>query len=270
MKIVCPHHKQGQERTPSLHLYPDGGEFCYACGHYKRGTGKFNAKEETEETEASREALRETIQGITGLPTKGIRGFNLPFNSAGYYIVWPSNDYYKFRFQGDPGLAGKYKNPPGIKKPLLAYIQRKTDLLWIVEGEINAMSLREVELNDDIVSPGPVTDFCRNSYLTQYEGYDKVVIVVDKDAPGAKAAIKLKAKLVQHTPEVHIELLERDLNQILCDDGREGLRKTYMELRTRLRLDQGSLRPSGLALNGTGRENSSKEQKREDTNKVYG
>ena len=31
-KAQCPWHGGGDERTPSLHCYDDGGFYCYGCG----------------------------------------------------------------------------------------------------------------------------------------------------------------------------------------------------------------------------------------------
>lgn len=260
MKKLCPYHNSGNERTPSLHIYPDGGEFCFACGHYKKGSGN---GQETDEEAKFKEDIEDTLSYISGLPRTTLRGLEFPTSGVGYYLMWPGKPYYKLRLFSEE--KSKYRCPPGHSKPLYVLGSGQWDRpLWIVEGEINALSLKEV-CEDNIVSPGGVGDFCRSSYLTDYTGYGRIVIAVDNDAPGAKAAMQLKAKLVQHTPDVSIELCKKDFNQILCDDGKEGLQKAYLELRTRMRLDREYVPPLGMANYGALRAEENQAQEGETT-----
>lgn len=222
-KYLCPKHR---EDTPSANAYSDH-YYCFGCG--ARGPLSelgLPAGERIEITYV--EDVAATIAYIESLPRKEIRGFTLPYNSRGYYLVWPTRDYYKMRIEGaDSG--SKYRGPSGHKKPPFCANSGGFSSLVLVEGEFNALSLAALELqNMDIVSPGGAGDFYSKSgahYLRDYAKRSRVDIVVDADKPGTIAAIETKAKLGRlGCPEVKIHLVERDFNDIHVQDGKEALR----------------------------------------------
>lgn len=221
-KYLCPRHK---EDTPSAHAYHDGYK-CYGCG----ATGPLSelglpAGERIEYTYV--EDVAATITYIKSLPKKEIRGFPLHYNSRGYYLLWPSEEYYKLRIEGaDSG--SKYRGPSGHSKPPFVISKGNGDHLVLVEGEFNALSYGLCEPSATIISPGGAGDFySRNgeSALKTYSTYSRVDLVVDADAAGAQAAIETKAKLITlGCPEVKIHLVDKDFNDILVQDGKEALR----------------------------------------------
>lgn len=228
-KYLCPKHR---EDTPSAVAYTDHFH-CFGCG--ARGPLSelgIPAGERIEITYV--EDIASTIAYIKSLPRKEIRGFPLHYNSRGYYLLWPSEDYYKLRVEGAEA-GNKYRGPSGHKKPPF-WATRPLSLgrLVLVEGEFNALSLAAIEPPYDIVSPGGAGDFYSRGaerYLKIYARYARVDLVVDADAAGAQAAIETKAKLITlGCPEVKIHLVEKDFNQVLCDEGREGLREYVRKL----------------------------------------
>lgn len=223
-KYLCPRH---QEATPSVEHYGDHA-FCFGC-HQSIPLAELGE----EAKEVSRgpiyiEDIASTLVSIDLLPRKEIRGFTLPYNSRGYYLVWPSRDYYKMRIEGAEA-GSKYRGPSGHKKPpFLAADVPSSGRLALVEGEFNALSLAALEPPFDVISPGGAGDFYSKGnerHLRDYARYSRVDIVVDADAAGAQAAIETKAKLVTlGCPEVKIHLVERDFNVILVESGKEALR----------------------------------------------
>src|SRR5690606_40100808 len=99
------------------------------------------------------------------------------------------------------------------------------DRCIIVEGEINALSLATVVDDWTIISPGATTQFCKKPYLREYEKYDKIVIVADRDKAGAIAVIELKPLLLKNTHDVRHVLIDKDFNDWLVQNGPEGLRE---------------------------------------------
>lgn len=220
-RILCQFHK---EDTPSLALYGDR-YFCFGCG--ARGPVKDLKNIDIELTQDDlteiKEDLNETFNYISSLSRITHRALSFPADSKGYYIIWPNDKYYKKRFFEE--TKSKYRCPIGHKKPLFIAKDAgpKAGGLFIVEGEINAMSLAQCLDGYSIVSPGGSTEFDKK-YLQYYIAYDKIFIVADKDSAGAKAVINLKSLLTTYTPYVKYWLAEQDINEILVKYGQEEVR----------------------------------------------
>lgn len=217
MKVLCPRH---QESTPSVKIYPDGG-YCYGCGAQIPLTelGLPNSytpqRKYVEDLDAGREY-------IATLPVKEIRGFNLPYNDFGYYLLWPNCSYYKRRNWGD--ADPKYTNPAGYPQPLFGVRELFQGRIFLVEGEFNALSLAHAYPNDSVISPGSASNFkhmAGTSMLTIVRYYRTVVVVVDSDAAGVDAAIHTKGTLVNKVPELQIALMQKDANELYCEGGKE-------------------------------------------------
>ena len=224
-KRLCMFHK---EDTPSLVIY-DKEYHCYGCGAH--GPLSDIGVEVGPKTARYVEDLDQKMTYITGLPCNLIRGINAFFDTKGYYIVWPNLDYYKLRLWGED--KDKYRCPSGIQKPLFwagVVSVIKPLILFIVEGEINALSLVKAYPDADVCSPGSATDFCNKNYLNEYKGYDKIVIIADNDGPGAIAAITLKSELTRDVKDIQIVLLHEDCNELLTTYGKESLRQSIENL----------------------------------------
>lgn len=242
-RIICvnPEHV---EKTPSMVIYEDHVH-CHACG-YHITLDKLNRPDIVSPVRRPPEDLKSSLERIKALPCAPVRGLSLPTDGKHYYIVFPSGDYYKRRKFIDDGEGPKYRCPAGHRKPL--YIPRlvpKVQALAIVEGEINALSLASLEPAFSVCSPGGAADFFgvnfdKNSrfFLT----HSAFLIIVDKDQAGVEAAIKIKERLLRHTPRVFIHAMAEDCNELLMR-GRLGERvkgwEAEMGMRTRVR-------PSGM------------------------
>jgi 5S rRNA maturation endonuclease (ribonuclease M5) len=175
--------------------------------------------------ERYREDIEKSKEYINGLPKKVIRGFDLPFDDRGYYLLWPDGVYYKRRNWGDSG--SKYYSPAGHTKPLFVVRERFQGRLFLVEGEINALSIAAAFPDASVISPGSATDFKKyntKDYLTLIRYYSTVIVCVDYDGPGAEAAIYTKGALLGKGPKVQIALMKKDANQVLNEAGKEELR----------------------------------------------
>lgn len=222
-RVYCPRHK---EDTPSCVIY-DKNAYCYG------GCGVIPLEEVGEFPPSSppkpkyQEDLITKRNYINGLPKKEIRGFNLHYDLEGYYICWPNDLYYKQRLFESKETA-KYKNPAGHSQPLFIVRRAYSRVLYLVEGEINAMSVSRALPEYDVASPGSASDFLAEKFtrdLPLYCTYSTIVILVDRDAPGAAAAIRAKSLLLTKVPKVHIGFMEKDANEWLCEDGKEALRQ---------------------------------------------
>lgn len=228
-KYLCPKHK---EDTPSANAYHDH-YYCFGCG--ARGPLSDLGLPAGERIEITyQEDIAATIEYIDSLPRKEIRGFQLPFNQRGYFLVWPDRSYYKLRVDGAAD-GQKYRGPTGHKKPpFWAQPLFVAPRVVLVEGEFNAMSLALMEPRASVVSPGGAGDFYSRTgqkLLSEIAISPVVDLVVDADAAGAQAAIETKSRLiVLGCPDVRIHLVERDFNDILCQDGKEALREEVKRL----------------------------------------
>src|ERR1700727_884229 len=127
MKIHCPVHN---DSTPSMEIYEEFGH-CFSCGAHIP-IGELGLEETKERKEKTKENLHDKILYISGLSRRIIRGLLFPYDSRGYYIVWPDNTYYKLRATSG---SGRYVGPNG-HKPTLYVIKGSEGTVVVVEGEL--------------------------------------------------------------------------------------------------------------------------------------
>lgn len=219
-KVLCPKH---EDTNPSVEVYEDVG-YCFVCRQsipfIELGLDSVvpSGPKYIEDLEKKREY-------IDTLPRREIRGFQFPCSTKGYYILFPESNYFKFRFFDGPE---KYKNPSGHSQPLFIAIFRGSSNLFIVEGEINALSISCAYPEADVVSPGSAGEFDskkQTANLTLYSKYENITIIVDRDAAGTLAAIQLKSFLIKKVPKVSIVLMPVDANDLLLQHGKEYLKE---------------------------------------------
>lgn len=231
-RVHCPLHA---EETPSCVIYSTHA-YCYGgCGRIELSA--LGIRAEGSPRERYKEDLSDTRKYINGLQTKTIRGFDLPYDSRGYYLVWPAGDYYKLRVW-DKDAKNKYRGPAGHAKPPFWVRREHYPTLCLVEGEFNALSIGDAFPDWDVCSPGSASDFktekTRTFLLTYCTHYGTIIVVVDRDGPGTEAAIHAKGLLSGKVPDIRIVLCEQDANELYCEQGKEALKKEIEE-----RLSQG-------------------------------
>lgn len=241
-RIKCPVHTP--DNTPSAVIYEDGWLHCYSCGHHVRVT----VSQLSEEPEAPKhvEDLDATRRYIDNLPRRNIRGGSFPCDSNGYYLQYPGSNYYKFRIFTEG--ANKYRSPVGHPKPLFVAKDTDTDSGIVVEGEFNALAMARIA-ECSVVSPGAATDFNSAQLLQWVLRRSMLVVMVDCDKAGGIAAIQLASQLKKHGIVYTIVMVKRDADEVLCDEGEEGLRQYAASVGVPRRLleRQSSLPPSGEA-----------------------
>lgn len=214
-RVLCPRH---EERTPSCVVYEDHA-FCYGgCGLIPLSElGRAGVPPVSSARPPS--DIKSELARIRSLPTARVRGVVLPVDADSYYLLWPGDTYYKRR-KFLPGDGPKYVCPRGHKKPLYVPHEPKgADTLFVVEGELNALSLVEIGVDVAVCSPGGVGDFRESLLKDEWEffgRYDKFHLVLDKDKPGLDAAKRFKQLLLSRGKwNVAIHLMERDCNELL-------------------------------------------------------
>jgi 5S rRNA maturation endonuclease (ribonuclease M5) len=230
-KILCPYHN---DTEPSMHLYGEYA-YCFVCRANVK-TSELNLPGSAREIRAKKNPvnIRERIQQIRELPKSMIRGFELHNDNTGYYVLWPDETYYVKRMNEG---KNRYVSPAGVQRPLFTFYKRVTvdpkSVLVIVEGELNAMSLRASITDDvDIVSPGSANNFVK--YIREYEEYKRVLIITDLDAPGVVFGVDLKDRLLSGR-KVNIWPMERDLNeQYQEENGKEKIQTEFTKARVGL------------------------------------
>lgn len=222
-KTRCPRH---DDDTPSCEVY-ENGAYCFSgCGFIP--LSELGLSNETRPKNRYREDLSTKRSYIASLPRATFRGFEFPYDERGFYLLFPESEYYKQRVFS-PGDGPKYRNPSGHAQPLFRTRVLSLQRLLLVEGEINSLSLALAFPEYDVVSPGSATEFGSKKTvfsLTQLPYYDTIIIVVDRDAAGAGAAINAKVAMNNRAKEVHIVFLEEDANQIHNEKGLTALRET--------------------------------------------
>lgn len=219
-RILCPYH---DDNEPSMVVYGEWAH-CFVCKAHPKASELGLPNIEEIKARKKPDDIKSNLQYIDSLPTKKIRGFDLPYNDFGYYLVWPDRSYYKRRnWEG----KSRYISPRGIQKPLFEYRYAANNLV-IVEGEFNAASLQESVKGDfKIVSPGPASELVK--YIKLYLPYRKIIIVVDRDAAGVVHGVDLKERLLRHNKHATLVPVVKDYNAIYEEEGQEALKKTFKE-----------------------------------------
>lgn len=221
-KVVCPAH---DDHEPSMHLYGDTG-FCFVC-KASIPVSELNVPENKHIPKPEPTNVPDRIKYIKNLPTKLIRGLQLPYDNSGYYIVWPQNNYYKRRnFEGKV----RYIGPSGVRAPLYV-LPGTAQHLIICEGEINALTLYDCINMDErefkVVSPGSASEMMR--HIKYYLGYSRITIIADYDAPGICFGYQLKDLLLKSKKQTMLVLMKEDFSRILQDEGHEAVRLKFEE-----------------------------------------
>ena len=212
-KIICPKH---DDTNASMELYDNGIGHCFVCGAHMQILDAVNSlprKPKVIEDVAS------SIRDIRALPMKHIRGLWLHCDAGGYYIVWPENNFYKYRLtSGYP----RYVGPTGHTPPLF-WAKRgvANSTLIIVEGELNALSIAEASSDWDVVSPGSASNFgSKEAELLELAGkYQHIIVWTDHDSAGIMALWKLLPVLVNRPIKCSHISQEMDANEVLCVGG---------------------------------------------------
>lgn len=225
-RIRCPWHN---EKTPSL-VRRKSDYYCYGSCTKAYTLQEVAAKGialEYEEDDECQENLEEKFNYITSLPRREIRGLIFPADTSGYYICWPDKSYYKYRLF-EPGRGGKYLSPKGHFPTPFWTRKLLSGTVYVVEGEINAMSIAEAMPSVSVVSPGSASMFKSErlqKLLTILKEYSTVIVVLDDDPAGIKGYIEARAAFMYKLPFVKYLLIKPDANEILSE-SKEKLRET--------------------------------------------
>lgn len=230
-RIICP-NPEHIEQTPSCAVYEDGSMYCFGCSKFWQ-SGQQSPN--TVPIKKYVEDLPPKFSYIESLDQVEHRGLKFHADRDGYYVVWPDKSYYKLRKWDFNTKDMKYCGAPGHKKPWFVLSAKTSNTVYIslkecviIEGEINALSLRQAYPEIDIYCPGGVgnfTDSNSKSMLPLITQYASIYIIVDCDDVGVKAAIKFKKLIQPPCMDVNIILMEQDVNSILVDKGVEEIRR---------------------------------------------
>lgn len=178
----------------------------------------------------TRENVSNSLNKIRLLPKKLIRGLDLHYDNEGYYLIFPTAQYYLKRLW-NAGLGSKYYSPKGIQKPLYESIVGHNTLL-LIEGQINCASAISAasDLPCDYISPGGAADLLKPQLFKYYLPYAEIVIIVDKDATGVASAVTLQEILTSRGKKAYIYAMPMDLNDILSTYGKDAVHKEIKKI----------------------------------------
>lgn len=241
-KIHCPKHPF-PEKTASCDINYDTNRYkCWGCGAagWLDELGLGNGSRKRVAGDVYKEDMVDSLKYIESLPVKVIRGVSIKASDDNMYIVWPNGDYYKSRsLTTDKG--SKYKCPAGHKKPLF-YLKRSKGMSWwaraliLVEGELNALSIREVAPWIDIISPGGTADILASvkKDLNIYRMYSSILVMVDADPPGTAAGLTASAALRDAGIKTYLHTMNKDANERLVQDGAKALEEDIRQCLAKL------------------------------------
>ncbi len=213
-----------------MRVYSNGA-FCFAgCGLIPLSDLGLTPWDVDQE-ERFVEDLDQSFLRINNLPLKDFRGFKLPYDQQGYYVVWPNQNYYKRRnFSGKP----KYKGPVGLSPPPFWVRQGTSSTLLVVEGEFDALSAALALPELDVMSPGSTSNFNRK-LLTEIKPYANIILIADSDPAGIEAVISLGALIHAELPGATFKRVLKasggaDLNELHTSIGIKAVREEVIRL----------------------------------------
>jgi DNA primase len=227
------------DKTPSLKVYDDGSVHCFVCGYnVSNYAAPVLVKREPEN-------LGEKYAYIEGLTRQSHRGLTFRYDNRGYFVEWPGKDYYKLRLWCPKDGEPKYIGARGHRKPWFELIatrcgnHNEEDIsilrpqeAIIVEGEINALSIKEALPEAQVISPGSATQFYDNEAkrnIPKLSVYKTLLVLVDDDQAGHKAALEFYKLAKPHCLDIRIKLMEEDANAVLCkEDGKQKLKEIIL------------------------------------------
>lgn len=214
-KINCPYH---DDANPSMHVYEEYAH-CFVCGAHARND-KIGVKGDVQVKKRPTD-IKGVMEYIRGLPIERIRGLDFPTDNKGYYIVWPTNDFYKRRnTSGDL----RYSGPRGARPPLFLYQGSKR--LIVVEGEINVCTIHTIVRPDHtICSPGSASEFKR--HIKEYMKYDEITLILDHDAAGIVFGLEIKEMLLKTGKRTRLVTVRTDYNDVLQEQGPEAVKLQF-------------------------------------------
>lgn len=217
MKILCPNHN---DTVPSMEVY-EKYSHCFVCGHRMKNVNTSTRLR----SKIWKTDILKRLEYIVELPVKMIRGLPLPYDNEGYYIVYPGCEYYTKRFWTAENRR-KYQYPAGHKRQPLLSLLPNQKLVYVVEGQLNALSLISEQPLTSVISPGSATDLTNSELISKYYlKYSHICIIVDKDVAGVRAGVKLKDILLKAGKKVVLYPMPKDLNDILVEDGKEAVKE---------------------------------------------
>ena len=115
-------------------------------------------------------------------------------------IIIPFSDYYFSARVLDKGESHKNLFPSGIEKEPY-FIKGEGDVCYVTEGETDALALKHIYPNSNIISIGGTQSFKLLKELGQYFTGKKVMLCYDNDESGKKCLFE-SAKLLREKYEV--------------------------------------------------------------------
>lgn len=227
-KINCPDPAH-TDNTPSCGVYSDGSAYCFGCFKYFKNVGLPG----TIKKEVPKESIEETYKYIDTLPKVTYRGLEFPHDNNGYYITWPDRSYYKLRSWTATDSASRYKSPSGHSSKWLYLEGKEVGQLFIVEGEINAISLHKAYNKSSILSPGSAAglgDQKIQRNLDFFRVYNSIIVFSDNDKAGVIGALKCKEILKEVNLNIRITLLDKDFNELLVEGGIHAIQEKLKSL----------------------------------------
>jgi len=222
MKVRCP-FPEHEDTNPSAYKY--GNKiYCFVCN---KGLALKEERGVYEKTELKKQKVSEyDISRIQSLPITNYRCLDLHSDGKFVYIIYPDGQYYRARNIHSNCSASKYVSPKGVVKHYMYLPCENTDTLLLVEGEINALSIRKVNSKVSLLCPGSATDFstATKKYQNEIKRFKKVIVTADKDTAGAKAVINALKVLRHLGVGLRHHLWTKDANDLLIE-GEEYLER---------------------------------------------
>lgn len=218
-RVLCRFH---DDHDPSMTIYGMWAH-CWVCGaHILTSELELNDYEQRVLPKQEPTNIPKKIEYIESLPVKNIRGLDLHYDNLGFYVVWPTKNYYKCRkWHGKP----KYIAPSKVKAPLWVYPGSAKHLV-VIEGELNAATIHNIVFGSfKICSPGSAAEFARHiKYFLQYK---RITLILDHDAAGIVHGCLVRNLLHQHGKHATLVTVTQDYNDLLQTKGEEAVRKKF-------------------------------------------
>ena len=224
--------------------YADGTAYCFGCQTYFRADSDIEQRLLQDRDLERERGQKDFIQGeFVGLPKRNLtlescqfwgyqvsnNGNDTPCHIANYYDADKRLIAQKIRKPGKEFVTtGDGKNIPLYGKWL--WYGKSTKSIVITEGEIDAISVSQAfDHRYPVVSLPHGAQSCAKAIKRDYEwlsSFEKVVLMLDSDAPGKEATEEIARLLpIGKTFVAHLDA--KDANEVLVKYGPQAIVKSY-------------------------------------------
>jgi twinkle protein len=224
-RMICPKCSEGRSKSKQkcMAVNEEGLFYCHHCGFKGGANGSsksFSQPDYERPSGLSKNILDAFVR--RGISESIVMSMGIGYN--GTEVMFPYYDWdgtvvnIKYR-----GPKKSFRTEKDAEMLMYNLQSAEADKVYIVEGEFDALSLKQCGIKSVLSVPSGVKPGQKMDWLTReeayFEGVGKVVICVDSDEVGASTAEELSRRIGRHKCEIVDWSPYKDANEVLMAHG---------------------------------------------------